>query len=767
MFSRLSLRYRIALVILLLEGVMMAAVLTFTLSQSQQTASEFNRASQNASFDLLSNLGVATLLTGDYADFRLYVHELRKQPSIQRIVLADLRRHVISSSEFKEVGQTLDEAVHATEPGWRIENLQTAAGALGTLAVRFSDAALTASYRKTRNLALAMAIAGMLLIAGVGLATGRALTRRLERVAKAVADFAEGRHDARSGVKGGDEVATLARNFDRMADAVAEQQRELKQQGESIALLLDSTAEAIYGVDSKGICTFVNPACLSLLGYQSEHELVGKSMHALIHHSYPDGRPYPAQECKVRQSTLDGQSSHCDDEVHWRADGSSFPVETWSHPMRRDGVLIGAVVTFIDITERKLAKDQLQRLNEELEARVQHRTADMTAAKEEAERANAAKSDFLSRMSHELRTPLNAILGFGQLLQIDTEPALTPIQLDNVGEIMHGGQHLLELINEVLDLSRIESGRLELDLQALAVVPVIVACVRQLQPLAAQRGIHVELEVDPRCAVQADQGRFRQVLVNLLSNAIKYNREGGQVQVRCSEVGAQRLRISVQDTGHGIAAAALPRLFRPFERLESAYQGIEGTGIGLALVKRLVEAMHGKIGVDSTPGQGSTFWFELPRSTAAPVNLEVAPTQAPVTEAQVALAGRRKLLYVEDNPVNLRLVRKIVATRSGIELFDAASVEAGLELAVQAHPDLILLDINLPGMNGFEALRRLRNNPVTRDIPVIAITANATAGDIERGLAAGFTDYLTKPFDARQFLGTIDHCMSGREEHTT
>lgn len=361
-FSRLSLRYRIALVIFLLEACMLAGVLGVTLGQSRQTAIEFNSASQRASLELLSNLSVTALLTSEYSDYQRYIQDMGKQPSLERIVLADQQGRVVAGSRVTDVGQSLWKVIQGGESGWQTHPIETAASSLGTLAVQFSDAALEAAYDKTRNLALLVAVSGMVIIAIVGLVTGFALTRRLAIMTEVARRFADGDRAVRSKVAGADEISELSRSFDRMADAVGQQEHQLKAQNEYIELLLNSTSEAIYGVDIQGRCTFVNLACLEMLGYELESELIGKQIHELIHHTHPDGRPYPMQQCRIHLATQLGQAAHVEDEVHWRADGSSFPVEYWSHPMRRDGRLVGTVVAFTDISDRKRAEGKIKEL---------------------------------------------------------------------------------------------------------------------------------------------------------------------------------------------------------------------------------------------------------------------------------------------------------------------------------------------------------------------------------------------------------------------
>ncbi len=401
-----------------------------------------------------------------------------------------------------------------------------------------------------------------------------------------------------------------------------------------------------------------------------------------------------------------------------------------------------------------------EQLKLEIEHRQQHEKA-LQVAIEQAEMASRAKSEFLSRMSHELRTPLNAILGFGQLLESDPDEPLSELQADNVKEIVHAGNHLLAMVNEVLDLSRIESGRLEVSLESLDAASLIETCAVQIQPLADERDITVELDLQEGAMVRADYTRLNQVLLNLLSNAVKYNRQGGQIRVYCTPVDGQRLRVSVSDTGRGLDEASLARLFRPFERLESAFDGIEGTGIGLALTKRLVEGMEGRIGVESVPGEGSTFWFELPLDEPAAHGTGHERSQAPGKEVVAKPGSEHRILLIEDNPANLRLARKVFEGRKDIELVDTPDAEQGLEATLRMRPDLVLLDINLPGMNGYEALERLRGDPRTCDIVVVAVSANAMDRDIENARKAGFDHFLAKPFDVQELQRLVDLALAG------
>ena len=378
--------------------------------------------------------------------------------------------------------------------------------------------------------------------------------------------------------------------------------------------------------------------------------------------------------------------------------------------------------------------------------------AALRAAKSEAERANTAKSDFLSRMSHELRTPLNAVIGFGQLLEVD-DP--TDEQRESIEQILRGGRHLLGLINEILDLARIETGRFSMSLEPIRMVTVAEEALNLVRPLAATNGIAVPefLAGDWDHWVSADQQRVKQVLINLLANAIKYNEANGRVDISC-EASERHLRINVTDTGPGISAERQAALFAPFERLGAETSGVEGTGLGLSLSKNLVEAMGGCIGVDSELGVGSTFWIEL--------GLVEAPQ---VVGSRVRAAARSAvgfdsdgvtILYIEDNDSNILLVERLIAERTGVRLLTAKTGEEGAALAARHRPDLVLLDLNLPGVSGQGVIKHLRSRPETCNVPVIILSADATQTQIDKLLASGADHYLTKPIDVAQLMSTID-----------
>lgn len=391
---------------------------------------------------------------------------------------------------------------------------------------------------------------------------------------------------------------------------------------------------------------------------------------------------------------------------------------------------------------------------------IQAANEQLRAAKKEADRANHAKSEFLSRMSHELRTPMNAILGFAQLLEMEQ---LTADQLESVGHISRGGRHLLELINEVLDISRIEAGRMSLSSEPVELAEALRETVELVRPLATDREVRLTLPEVCDLYVSADRQRLKQVLINLISNSIKYNRTGGSVTLSC-EPRDGRARILIKDTGRGIPAERIHQLFTPFERLGAEQSTIEGTGLGLAVAKRLAEAMQGSIGVESVPEEGSTFWLELPLTRSPLVHAKLLDEETDV--AHVDLSEKRSVLYVEDNLSNLRLIERVLLRRQFFTLHTASNGRDGLKVAREKMPDLILLDLNLPDIHGHEVLNRLQSDPRCVGIPVVVISADATVAQKKRLLDSGAAEYLTKPLNIKKFLDVLDHTLTGAKINT-
>ncbi len=504
--------------------------------------------------------------------------------------------------------------------------------------------------------------------------------------------------------------------------------------------LIESNIDALITTDPQGIITDVNKQMEALTGCTRD-ELIGAP--------FKDYFTDPERaEAGIKQVLTEGKVTNY--ELTSRARDGKETVVSYNATnfYDRNRRLQGVFAAARDVTESKRLDQVLQEKNVELQS-----------AKVVAERANRSKSEFLSSMSHELRSPLNAILGFAQLMDSDS-PDPTPGQKESIDQILQAGWHLLKLINEILDLAKIEAGKLEMSLEPVALAEVMVECQRMMEGQARKRGIQMSFpRFDIPCYVHADRTRLKQILINLLSNALKYNREAGRVEVAHTAAAPGRVRVSIKDTGRGLAPEKLAELFQPFNRLDQEAGGQEGSGIGLVVAKQLVELMGGVIGVESTVGVGSVFWFDLITTAEPQFELEAgeptAPTQAPVESG----ARKRLVLYVEDNPANLRLVQQIVARRPDLRLVSAVTGTLGLVLARTKLPEVILMDINLPDISGIEALGILRKDPVTAAIPVVAISANAMPHDIERGLQAGFFRYLTKPIAINEFLDTLNTAL--------
>jgi PAS domain S-box-containing protein len=526
----------------------------------------------------------------------------------------------------------------------------------------------------------------------------------------------------------------------------AEQQRleqRLRDQQFYSRSLIESHIDALMTTDPQGIITDVNKQMEALTGCTRD-ELIG----ALFKTYFTDPERAEAginlvlRDKKVTDYELTARSREGKETV------VSYNATTFYN---RDRKLQGVFAAARDITERK-----------RLDLALQEKNLELQSAKILAEKANLSKSDFLSSMSHELRSPLNAILGFAQLMEFES-PVPTPSQKESIAQILQAGWHLLTLINEILDLAKIESGKLSLSLEPVSLAEVMLECQGMIEGQAQRRGLQMLFpNIKPSSFVYADRTRLKQVIINLLSNAIKYNREQGSVTVECRFISPVRIHINIRDTGGGLSPEELAQLFEPFNRLGQESSGEEGTGIGLVVAKQLIELMGGVIGVESNVGVGSVFWFEL-MIVAAPQRATL-PEVEPPSQPEVKNTRERLLLYVEDNPANLKLVEQIIARRPELRLLSAGTGALGLKLARQYLPEVILMDINLPDISGIEALRILKEAPSTKHIPVLALSANAMPYDIEKGLMAGFFQYLTKPIKVGEFTESLNKALELAEK---
>ena len=547
-------------------------------------------------------------------------------------------------------------------------------------------------------------------------------------------------------------------------DNTARKQAEeaLLKAGALQSAIFNSANFSSIATDAKGVIQIFNVGAERMLGYTAAEvmnkvtpadlsdpqELITRAKALSVEFATPITPGFEALVFKASREIEDIYEL-----TYIRKDGSRFGAVVSVTALRdAQDVIIGYLLIGTDNTARQLVEAERALLDQAL----QDKNAELESAKFVAEKANLAKSDFLSSMSHELRTPLSAILGFAQLMESGS-PSLTASQKRSIDQILQGGWYLLELINEILDLALIESGKLSLSLEPISLAEVMHECQDMIEPQAQKRGISVLFpQFDTPCLVQADRTRMKQVFINLLSNAIKYNKVSGSVVVDHVMRTAGRIRICVKDSGEGLTAEKMAQLFQPFNRLGQEASGEEGTGIGLVTTKRLIELMGGSIGAESTVGAGSVFWIEFnlsnERQSTHGTSISSAAANAPIQTN----APLRTLLYVEDNPANLMLIEDLIARRPDIRLLSARDGNRGIEIARNSQPDVILMDINLPGISGIKALEILSEDPSTAHIPVIALSANAIPRDIEKGLEAGFLRYLTKPIKVNELMETLD-----------
>jgi PAS domain S-box-containing protein len=665
----------------------------------------------------------------------------------------------ISSLVGREL-QTLDELV--SNPGLEGRSLDATLGSAKETMDQLRDeiarlaahtdreiAADRVDRETTRSIARFMIIGSigvaLLFAAGGMLLLTRGIVRRARRAADDARLLAEGRPvEVRDTYR--DEIGELHRALAETSVILRTRQEQLDEANAFLEQLIQAVPGAFVRADLEtGSTTYVSPRFTQVTGHDASDVVnLAEFWQNVIH---PDDIELVSTSLAVAAAE---RRLATEVEIRLQRPDGEY---RWFHlPLALDYQPDRTLVTgyLLDVTERKEAEESLRRTEGELRQ-----------AKAAAENANRAKSDFLSRMSHELRTPLNAILGFTQLLELDE---LSDDQRENLSQVLKAGNHLLTLIDEVLDIARIEAGRLMLSIEPVALAETVSDAVQLINPLLVTDQIDLVVEeVDESAYVLADRQRLKQVLLNLLSNAIKYNVARGRIDLSVTRSDINWLLV-VADTGIGMPDGFLDRLFTPFDRMGAEGTTVEGTGLGLSLSLGLMEAMNGKLQVDSATGEGTRFTIVLPAT--APIETEVEPVQKKEPSTLMIDTGStlgRTLLYIDDNLSNIKLVERVLARRREVRVISAMQGRMGLDLAGEHAPDLIMLDLNLPDMHGLDVLRRLKSDPATADIPVIIVSADATQTQITRLLNSGAAAYITKPFNLKEFLGTIDKTLELRE----
>ena len=645
--------------------------------------------------------------------------------------------------------------------GARISKLPVllAGQTMGEVRVGIPTDLLVAAQAKLLRESITIAV-GVLLLGSLVLAIGAAwMSRGLTQLSLASRRVGAGDYGVQLPKSPLRELDEVSRAFNQMTAAVQAQMAELQEREHALRRTFDTLSEGLLLQDRDRTVLDCNEALLRLYRVRRDEFVRADASRHGMRALWPDGSEIAAEDRPTARAQRTGQPQRdvvCqlvrrDGEVVWTSVNATPLMRAGAHEPH------AVLATVTDITRHVLAEQQLRAANDVLEARVLERTAELQRAKETAEQASHAKTDFLSRMSHELRTPLNAILGFSQLLGM-ARPALGERERQQVGQIESAGWHLLGLINDVLDLSRIEAGAMSTSAEAVELGDLVAETLPMVQAMADQRAVVIDTVAGlPGGAwVLADRIRLKQVLVNLLSNAVKYNRPHGHVAVTVRPAAGGRRVIAVSDTGRGFTPAQLQQLYQPFTRFVHEGQVIEGTGIGLVITQRLVELMAGRLQVESVEGAGSIFLVDLP-AAQAPAAAAGQPVPAP--DAAADDAGLRRVLYVEDNPSNVDLLRQVMSLRPQCRLSVAADGLSGLALAMTERFDLAIIDIDLPGIDGVELCQRLRSHAPTAALPLLALSANAMQSDIRRAMQAGFDQYLTKPIDVPGLLAEIDRLL--------
>jgi PAS domain S-box-containing protein len=651
-------------------------------------------------------------------------------------------------------GQTVASAGQTRAAPTLVLPLELEGQVYGEARILLQDAPLAqATARLQRN---GLLIGGLVLAGGIlmlWLAVS-VLASGTDRIVRASRRIARGELAVELPVQGASEVRQVAEAFNRMSAAVQAQLEALRDGERRLRTVVGALSEGLIVQDRSGRVTEANEAAARVMGLPLADLLASSTGQPRVRLARPGEDWLDRSERPAWRALSSGQSQYEPLLRVERADGSHGWTQIRSEPVTGpDGRPEFVVSTLTDLTRHVETEDALRVANQTLEQRVDERTQQLTQAKEAAEQANRAKSEFLSHMSHELRTPLNAILGFAQLMALQQD--LSADDQARLQQIQAAGWHLLSLIDEILDLARIEAGRMAVSLEPVALAPLAAQALQMAQPLALRHGVELApVPADDGCTVQADRQRLLQVLGNLLSNGLKYNQLQGRVWLSWQAEGEQ-VRIAVHDTGSGLTPAQVEQLFVPFTRFDAG--GREGTGIGLVITRRLVELMGGTLTVASTPGQGSCFTVSLASARVATPQVAAPRPAVPTPGA----AGRRwRVLYAEDNPSNRALMEQVLATQPSITLETAPDGLQALARIQAEPPDLAILDIDLPGLDGMALCRRLRADPALSRLPLMALTAQAMHGDRQRMLAAGFDTIVTKPIDIGRLLDELQRLLA-------